>query len=169
MRGNAWRSRGLPVPRTSAVFGNNTKYRRPLCAINICGSTVTMCSHRWKQRHAGGVILHARDACYRDMASMHGNYRRVEETIPAITLLGELLAEWSLESCHWLFDQPVSNSGRLKSMLLTMAQQRRLAMGGDAGTQPRCRAGQERRHCGIRRQPSARPGDALVQSCQASD
>lgn len=73
---------------------------------------------------AGGVILHARDACYRDMASMHGNYRRVEETIPAITLLGELLAEWSLESCHWLFDQPVSNSGRLKSMLLTMAQQR---------------------------------------------
>ena len=29
---------------------------------------------------SGGVILHSRDGCYRDMASMHGSYRRVEET-----------------------------------------------------------------------------------------
>src|SRR5690606_19606795 len=29
---------------------------------------------------AGGVILQARDETYRDMASMHGNYRRIAET-----------------------------------------------------------------------------------------
>ena len=33
---------------------------------------------------ASGVILHARDGCYRDMASMHGNYRKVQETIAPV-------------------------------------------------------------------------------------
>ena len=32
---------------------------------------------------AGGVILAARDRTYRDVASMHGSFRRVEETRPA--------------------------------------------------------------------------------------
>ncbi len=72
---------------------------------------------------AGGVILAARDGCYRDMASMHGSYRKVEETIPAINLLGALLAPWKLAGCHWLFDKPVSNSGRLKTMLGETATQ----------------------------------------------
>jgi hypothetical protein len=70
---------------------------------------------------SGGVILHARDGCYRDMASMHGTYRAVEETIPAARHLGELAAEWGVANCHWLLDQPVSNSGRLKTMLRELA------------------------------------------------
>ena len=70
---------------------------------------------------SGGVILHAGDGCYRDMASMHGTYRTVEETIPAIHLLGELTSECNIAKCHWLLDQPVSNSGRLKTMLQEIA------------------------------------------------
>jgi hypothetical protein len=70
---------------------------------------------------AGGVILAARDGCYRDMASMHGSYRKVEETIPALRILGELTAGWNLEELHWLLDRPVSNSGRLKGILLEIA------------------------------------------------
>ena len=70
---------------------------------------------------AGGVILRARDGCYRDMASMHGSYRKVSETLPAIHLLGELLAGWNVAACHWLLDQPVSNSGRLKTILREFA------------------------------------------------
>jgi hypothetical protein len=31
----------------------------------------------------GGVVLVGRDGCYRDMASVHGTYRRVAETRPA--------------------------------------------------------------------------------------
>jgi hypothetical protein len=73
---------------------------------------------------SGGVILRARDGCYRDMASMHGTYRAVEETIPAIELLGELLAELNVAKCHWLLDQPVSNSGRLKTTLREVAAKR---------------------------------------------
>lgn len=70
---------------------------------------------------SGGVILHARDGCYRDMASMHGSYRKVEETLPALHILGKLLAEWRVSECVWLLDRPVSNSGRLKTILREVA------------------------------------------------
>jgi hypothetical protein len=70
---------------------------------------------------AGGVILHARDGTYRDMASMHGTYRSVEETIPAILLVGEVLSSLGVAPCHWLLDKPVSNSGRLKAKIEELA------------------------------------------------
>lgn len=70
---------------------------------------------------SGGVILHARDGCFRDMASMHGSYRKVQETFPALQILGEVLTELDVSSCHWLLDQPVSNSGRLKGLLQATA------------------------------------------------
>lgn len=72
---------------------------------------------------SGGVILHARDGAIRDMASMHGSYRKVEETIPALRLLGEALSEGHMSSCRWLLDQPVSNSGRLKTTLRELAEE----------------------------------------------
>lgn len=72
---------------------------------------------------SNAVILHARDGSYRDMASMHGSYRKVDETIPALELLGEVLAEWSVAGCNWLLDQPVSNSGRLKTIIQEIGDQ----------------------------------------------
>jgi hypothetical protein len=71
---------------------------------------------------AGGVILKASDGCYRDMASMHGSYRKVAETIPAIEMTGELLQQANIATCIWYLDQPVSNSGRLKTMLRELAE-----------------------------------------------
>lgn len=65
----------------------------------------------------GGVVLVGRDGCYRDMASVHGTYRKVEETRPALVLASRFLAEWGVESCTWLLDAPVSNSGRLAAMI----------------------------------------------------
>lgn len=72
---------------------------------------------------AGGVILQGRDGCCRDMASMHGSYRKVSETIPAIQILGNCLEEWKTASCRWLLDKPVSNSGRLKTILRKSAEE----------------------------------------------
>lgn len=71
---------------------------------------------------SGGVLLECQDGCYRDMASMHGTYRRVAETIPAIECTGRYLAQLGPAHCLWLIDQPVSNSGRLRSMLQDTAQ-----------------------------------------------
>jgi len=69
-----------------------------------------------------GVILRARDGCFRDMASMHGTYRRVEETVPAIELLGKFLSRFQPSFCRWLLDGPVGNSGRLREMIFQIGQ-----------------------------------------------
>jgi hypothetical protein len=73
---------------------------------------------------AGGVILEARDGCYRDVASVHGTYRRVEETRPAILAIGETLAEFRPSECFWYFDKPVGNSGRVKAIVTEIARER---------------------------------------------
>ena len=70
---------------------------------------------------AGGVILLAHDGCYRDLAGMHGTYRRVTETCPAAELIGQFLATLKIDRAHWYLDTPVSNSGRLKTLLQHIA------------------------------------------------
>ncbi len=70
---------------------------------------------------AGGVILRARDGAYRDMASMHGSYRKVAETRPALELLGQEIEPLGISECRWYLDRPVSNSGRLKKLIEGMA------------------------------------------------
>ena len=65
----------------------------------------------------GGVVLGGRDGCFRDLAGVHGTYRRVEETRPALALAARRLAEWGVGPCTWLLDAPVSNSGRLAAMI----------------------------------------------------
>ncbi|MBI2194256.1 MAG: DUF434 domain-containing protein [Planctomycetes bacterium] len=73
---------------------------------------------------SGGVLLIGRDGCCRDMASMHGNYRHVEETMPALESIGELIASLHVAECRWLLDSPVSNSGRLRRRILDLASER---------------------------------------------
>jgi len=69
-----------------------------------------------------GVILKGRDGCFRDLASIHGTYRKVTETIPAVQLIGDFLKESSVTDCLWLLDSPVSNSGRLKTLIGELAR-----------------------------------------------
>ena len=66
---------------------------------------------------SGGLIVRSCDGCYRDIASLHGTFRTVEEIIPAINIIGQVLEEQSVAQAHWLLDSPVSNSGRLKTLL----------------------------------------------------
>jgi hypothetical protein len=64
-----------------------------------------------------GFIFIGRDACCRDIAGVHGTYRTVEETLPALQLATDAIAELSVSSCTWLLDSPVSNSGRLRAVM----------------------------------------------------
>ncbi len=72
---------------------------------------------------SGGVIFAGRDGCCRDLASIHGTYRKVTETIPAVQLIGEFLKESGVPKSLWLLDSPVSNSGRLKTLIRELAEQ----------------------------------------------
>ena len=73
---------------------------------------------------AGGILLAARDGACRDMASMHGSYRKVMETRPALELLGETTVALGVSACLWYLDRPVSNSGRLKTIMAELAAER---------------------------------------------
>ena len=72
---------------------------------------------------SGGVIFKGRDGCCRDLASIHGTYRKVTETIPALRMIGEFLQEIGTGKALWLLDSPVSNSGRLKTLIGELADQ----------------------------------------------
>jgi len=71
----------------------------------------------------GGVVLKARDGSLRDIAGLHGTYRKVQETMPSLELIGRYLAKLDISLCQWFLDSPVSNTGRLKTMLLKLADE----------------------------------------------
>lgn len=71
----------------------------------------------------GAVVLLGRDGAYRDLAGVHGTYRRVEETRPAALLVGGWLAKLGINEATWYLDSPVSNSGRLARILRELASE----------------------------------------------
>ena len=70
---------------------------------------------------SGGPLLVGVDDCIRDLSSVHGSYRSVEETDRAIMMIGNTLDRLGPASVHWLLDQPVSNSGRLAAKITDLA------------------------------------------------
>ena len=72
----------------------------------------------------GGLILRCRDGCMRDLASVHGTYKAVQETVPALTLIGTALQAFAPRSAQWLLDSPVSNSGRLAQTIRDVGEER---------------------------------------------
>lgn len=62
---------------------------------------------------SGGLLMICRDDCIRDLSSVHGSYRSVDETERAITLIGEAIDTLQPRSVRWVLDRPISNSGRL--------------------------------------------------------
>ncbi len=72
---------------------------------------------------SGGVLLLGQDEALRDMASMHGTYRKVEETIPSLVHIGKFLEQQRIAKAVWLLDQPVSNSAKLKGMIEEIAEE----------------------------------------------
>jgi len=63
---------------------------------------------------SGGLLVRGTDGLLRDLSSVHGSYRRVEETEEA---LDALCAQLDGRAATWTLDRPVSNSGRLAAMI----------------------------------------------------
>ena len=73
---------------------------------------------------SGGLVLVGRDGCYRDLASVHGTYRKVEETVPAVALIVDVLCGMGIPHVDWYLDRPVANSGRLRALIGDVLQAR---------------------------------------------
>ncbi len=71
----------------------------------------------------GAVVLRGRDAVLRDLAGIRGSYRIVSETEPVLRELAQFLRGNGAPSLSWYLDRPVSNSGRLRALLLRVAEE----------------------------------------------
>jgi hypothetical protein len=69
---------------------------------------------------SGAYLFKGLDNAYRDLSGVHGTYKRVQQTKEALLLVGNLLKG---NKVVWVFDKPVYNSGRLKTMIREIAEQ----------------------------------------------
>jgi len=72
-------------------------------------------------------IFEGLDGCYRDLSGVHGTYKRVNQTQKSIELISEFFQKAKLRKLIWIFDKPVSNSGRIKEIILDFAQENNLS------------------------------------------
>ena len=70
------------------------------------------------------ILLHCMDGTIRDLAALRGTYRLIPETKEAIQLMFNILQNAGVSKINILLDQPVSNSGRLKSLIADIAESR---------------------------------------------
>ncbi len=70
---------------------------------------------------SGSVLLEGMDGTIRDLAGLRGTYRIVDKTAMAVHLLLERFRSLGVREIQIFLDQPVSNSGRLKTLLLDAA------------------------------------------------
>lgn len=72
-------------------------------------------------------IFEGLDGCFRDLSGVHGTYKRVNQTQKAIELVSVFFKKRHAQKLVWIFDQPVSNSGRIKQIILDFAADHNLS------------------------------------------
>ncbi len=68
------------------------------------------------------LIIKGMDGTIRDLAGLRGNYRIIDKTTGAIRLILQTLEELNISDALFYLDQPVSNSGRLKNLIIEIAK-----------------------------------------------
>ncbi|MCL8536877.1 DUF434 domain-containing protein [Chryseobacterium gallinarum] len=75
---------------------------------------------------SGAYIFEGADGCFRDLSGVHGTYKRVSQTMSAMDAVALFFRKNQLKKLVWIFDQPVSNSGRIKQLILDFAVENNL-------------------------------------------
>ncbi|KOS05024.1 hypothetical protein AM493_02470 [Flavobacterium akiainvivens] len=135
-------SRGYPVKATLALVGNRHRLRaRQLLALQGMACSAQEIEERAGRELkpeamrnkilfidgfnllilletllSGGYIFGGLDGCYRDVSSVHGTYKKVNQTEEVLLLAGNTLRDLGVQKAVWVFDAPVSNSGRLRAL-----------------------------------------------------
>ncbi|BCN30337.1 DUF434 domain-containing protein [Anaeromicropila herbilytica] len=71
----------------------------------------------------GSLLLKGLDGAIRDLAGLRGNYRIIDKTELAIDLIGEMLNSQKVKNAIFYIDEPISNSGRLRELILCRLRQ----------------------------------------------
>ncbi|WP_426477221.1 DUF434 domain-containing protein [Chryseobacterium sp. CBSDS_008] len=123
----------------SAIQLQNRKLKR-LEAPNLKGKTVYLDGFNvlilLESLLSEAYIFEGLDGCIRDLSGVHGTYKRVNQTIRAVELVASFYQKNQIRQLVWIFDKPVSNSGRIKQIILEYAQQYQLNWEADLQYNP---------------------------------
>ena len=70
-------------------------------------------------------LFRGMDGCIRDLAALRGTYRLIPETREAVLRMTEFFRTAGVGKVHVLLDRPVSNSGRLKTLIAEVGEEQR--------------------------------------------
>ncbi len=69
------------------------------------------------------ILFECMDGTIRDLAALRGTYKIIPETEKAVHIIFQMLKEQKVETAHILLDEPVSNSGRLKTLIAEIGEE----------------------------------------------
>ena len=72
---------------------------------------------------SGSLLFECMDGAIRDLAALRGTYRLIPETEKAIRMMFDILKRAGVRRISILLDEPVSNSGRLKSLIADVGEE----------------------------------------------
>jgi hypothetical protein len=72
---------------------------------------------------SGSPVFLSADGTYRDLAGLRGTYRLIDKTDIALRLIMERLKELGAAGINIYLDEPVANSGRLKTRIAEIAEE----------------------------------------------
>ncbi|MDR6371749.1 hypothetical protein J2795_003971 [Chryseobacterium bernardetii] len=81
-------------------------------------------------------VFEGLDGCIRDLSGVHGTYKRVNQTLRAVELVASFYRKNQIHQIVWIFDKPVSNSGRIKQIVLDFAKDHQLNWDADLQFNP---------------------------------
>ncbi len=104
-------------PKESIEVRKNKEIKSNLegCVVNIDGfnTIITL-----EIAFSDSLLLKCMDGTIRDLAGLRGTYRLIDKTQLAIEEVGKLLEKKKVKKAVFYLDAPVSNSGRLKELIL---------------------------------------------------
>lgn len=104
------------IMRKDKLVSGNVKGRLNIDGLNII---ITL-----ESAVSGTTLYRCQDGTVRDLAAMRGAYRIIDATYIAAGLVLDEIAAVKAEGADFFLDAPVSNTGRLKTILLDEAQKR---------------------------------------------
>jgi len=112
---------------TKAQIENRQKKQVPMTAQALSGREVWIDGFNTiitlEVLLSDSILFSCMDGTIRDLAALRGTYRLIPETEKAILMLFELLQEAEVSRVNILLDQPVSNSGRLKTCMAEIGEE----------------------------------------------
>ena len=74
------------------------------------------------------ILFECMDGTVRDLAALRGTYRLIPETSKAVRMLLMSLQKCKIRKATLLLDEPVSNSGRLKTLIAEIGEEYAFAL-----------------------------------------